>query len=92
MGWGRVSREVGMVLCSEAGLGTRAHVQVSGNRWSREIGAFTLKIDLAQIVALDSTLRMKVTVCSLLSSNDLSPPGVWTRSLGLLGTFSRSMN
>ena len=40
-------------------------VLFSGNLLLPEIAAFILKIDLAQMVALDSTLRMKVTVCSL---------------------------
>lgn len=40
-------------------------VLFSGDLLLPEIAAFILKIDLAQIVALASTLRMKVTVCSL---------------------------
>lgn len=40
-------------------------IKISGNQSLGDFGAFILKIDLAQIVALDSTLRMKVTICSL---------------------------
>lgn len=41
-------------------------IKISGNWLLEEIGTFILKIVLAQIVALDSTLRRKVAVHSLL--------------------------
>lgn len=41
-------------------------IKISGNWSLEEIGTFILKIVLAQIVALDSTLRRKVAVHSLL--------------------------
>lgn len=40
-------------------------IKISGNQSLADFGNFILKIDLAQIVASDSTLRMKVTICSL---------------------------
>lgn len=49
---------------SVVGGGPRSgvHHKDCGNQLLGEIRAFILKIDLAQIVALDSTVRMKVTV------------------------------